>query len=102
VLITDDQQIQTLNREYRNHDHATDVLSFPDGDRLPSGQLLLGQIVISLDAARRQAEQLGHSELRELEELALHGTIHLMGYDHVRDDGDMNQLELSLRQELLS
>jgi probable rRNA maturation factor len=69
---------------------------------LPSGQLLLGQIVISLDAARRQAEQLGHSELRELEELALHGTIHLMGYDHVRDDGDMNQLELRLRQDLLS
>lgn len=102
VLMTDDQQIQALNREYRNHDCATDVLSFPDGDELPSGLTLLGQIVISLETARRQAEQLGHSELRELEELSVHGTIHLLGYDHDQDEGDMNQLELQLRQELLT
>ena len=101
VLITGDRRMQSLNREYRNLDRATDVLSFPDGDRLPTGQLLLGQIVISLDAARRQAEQLGHSELRELEELALHGTVHLLGYDHEQDDGDMNELELRLRRDLL-
>jgi len=63
---------------------------------------LLGQIVISLETARRQAERLGHSELRELEELVVHGTVHLMGYDHEQDDGDMNQLEVQLRQDLLS
>ena len=89
------------NRTYRGREGVTDVLSFPDGDVLPNGRRLLGQIVISLDAARRQAAHLGHSELRELQELVLHGTIHLLGYDHENDDGVMNELELPLRQELL-
>jgi probable rRNA maturation factor len=64
--------------------------------------VLLGQVVVSLDAARRQAEELGHSELRELEELLLHGTLHLLGHDHERDQGAMDALELSLRRELLA
>jgi probable rRNA maturation factor len=101
VLITGDRQIQSLNREYLDRDRATDVLSFPDGDRLPSGRVLLGQIVVSLDAVRRQASELGHDELRELEELVLHGTLHLLGYDHLRDHGEMNELELRLRGGLL-
>ena len=71
------------------------------GDLLPDGGLLLGEIVISLDAARRQAVELGHSELRELEELVLHGTLHLLGHDHEQDDGEMEDLELRLREELL-
>jgi rRNA maturation RNase YbeY len=58
--------------------------------------------VISLDAARRQAEQLGHDEQRELSELVLHGVLHLLGYDHHRDRGEMNRLELRLRGELLA
>jgi probable rRNA maturation factor len=102
LLVTDDPRIQDLNRRYLDRDRPTDVLSFPDGERLPSGAVLLGEIVISLDTARRQAISLGHGELRELEELVLHGTLHLLGYDHDRDRGNMNQLELRLRRELLS
>ena len=101
VLVTDDAAIRRLNRDYLEADRATDVLSFPDGDRLPSGEVLFGQIVISLEAARRQAAQLGHGELRELEELILHGTLHLLGHDHAGDNGEMDELELRLRRELL-
>ncbi len=102
VLITGDDQMRRLNRGWRDRDRSTDVLSFPDGDRLPTGRVLLGQIAVSLDAARRQADELGHSEIRELEELVLHGTIHLLGYDHERDQGEMDELELTLLEELLS
>jgi probable rRNA maturation factor len=68
---------------------------------LPSGLPLLGEIVISVDAAKRQGTELGHGEVRELCELALHGTLHLLGYDHERDQGEMNETELKLRRELL-
>jgi probable rRNA maturation factor len=101
VLVTGDVQMRRLNRGWRDQDLSTDVLSFPDGDLLPSRRVLLGQIVVSLDAARRQAGELGHTELRELEELVLHGTIHLLGYDHERDQGEMDELELKLLEELL-
>ncbi|NOZ78683.1 MAG: rRNA maturation RNase YbeY [Acidobacteria bacterium] len=101
LLLTDDARIQELNRRYLDRDRPTDVLSFPDGDRLPDGFRLLGEIVISLDTARRQAGELGHSTLRELQELALHGVLHLLGYDHERDNGEMERLELRLREELL-
>ncbi|MCD4748291.1 MAG: rRNA maturation RNase YbeY [Thermoanaerobaculales bacterium] len=101
VLITDDARIRALNRQFRDRDEATDVLSFPDGTDLPSGTRLMGQIVISLDTARIQAKSMGHSELRELQELTLHGLIHLCGYDHTADDGDMDVLELNLRREIL-
>ena len=102
LLLTSDEKVRELNNLYRNLDRATDVLSFPDGDRLPSGRRLLGEIVISVDSARRQAAELGHGELRELCELALHGTLHLLGYDHERDEGDMNEIELKLRRDLLT
>jgi probable rRNA maturation factor len=101
VLISDDDRLRALNREYRELDRSTDVLSFPDGDRLPGGRVLLGQIVVSLDAAKRQGREAGHGELRELEELVLHGTLHLVGHDHERDHGEMDAVELRLRQELL-
>jgi probable rRNA maturation factor len=99
VVLTSDQTIRELNQRFRDIDRETDVLSFPDGDELPSGGRLLGEVVISLDSARRQAEALGHGEVRELCELALHGTLHLLGYDHERDHGDMNEVELKLRRE---
>jgi probable rRNA maturation factor len=102
LVLTGDQTMRELNQQFRDIDRATDVLSFPDGDKLPSGRSLLGEIVISLDSARRQAETLGHGEIRELCELALHGTLHLLGYDHERDHGEMNEIELKLRRELLS
>ncbi len=102
LLLTDDRRIRELNHHYLDRDRPTDVLSFPDGDRLPDGAVLLGEIVVSVETARRQAEEGGHGELRELEELVLHGTLHLLGYDHERDRGKMNRLELQLRQEVLS
>jgi probable rRNA maturation factor len=102
VLVSGDSRIRDLNRTYLGRDTPTDVLSFPDGDMLPDGRRLLGQIVVSLDAARRQAETQSHSEIRELQELVLHATLHLLGYDHANDQGEMNSLELGLREELLS
>jgi len=101
VLITGDARIRDLNHRFRDVDRATDVLSFPDGDVLPSGLALLGEIVISLDTARRQAAELGHDEVRELSELALHGVLHLIGYDHENDRGHMNALEIELREEVV-
>jgi probable rRNA maturation factor len=101
LLITDDNTVRDLNRHYRGTDRSTDVLSFADGDVLPTGRRLLGEVVISLDTARRQAEALGHDEVQELSELALHGTLHLLGYDHERDHGKMKNVELRLRDELL-
>jgi len=101
VLIAGDERLRQLNDHYLGRDVPTDVLSFSDGDQLPSGRVLQGEIVISLDAARRQAEELGHDDLRELSELALHGVLHLVGYDHERDHGEMDDLELRLREELL-
>jgi probable rRNA maturation factor len=102
VLVSGDSRIRDLNRTYLGRDTPTDVLSFPDGDMLPDGWRLLGQIAVSLDAARRQAETQSHSEIRELQELVLHATLHLLGYDHTNDQGEMNSLELGLREELLS
>lgn len=101
VLMTGDAEIRALNRQFRKIDAETDVLSFPDGDEMPSGRTLLGQIVISIDAARRQAAEAGISELRELQELTLHGALHLLGHDHQEDKGEMDRLELRLRKELL-
>jgi len=100
ILVTDDRRIQELNLQYRHIDDSTDVLSFPDGTELPEGRVLLGQLVISRDTARIQAEQAGHSEIMELRELALHGVLHLLGYDHSEDQGEMDQLELKLRRDV--
>jgi probable rRNA maturation factor len=102
VLVTGDATIRNLNHRFRDVDAPTDVLSFPDGDTLPDGRLLLGEIAISLDRAREQAGEFGHDEVRELEELLLHGILHLSGFDHDTDDGAMDALELELRQEYLS
>jgi len=102
LVVTGDELIRRLNRDFLGRDRTTDVLSFPDGDILPTGRRFLGEIVVSLDTARRQADEAGHDELRELAELVLHGTLHLLGYDHAGDQGEMNRLELGLREELLS
>jgi probable rRNA maturation factor len=101
LLVTDDERIRDLNRRFRDIDSPTDVLSFPDGDLMPSGMILLGEVVVSLETARRQAEELGHSEIRELSELVLHGILHLLGYDHEKDGGEMDDLELRLGGDLL-
>jgi len=90
LLLTDDQEIQTLNRTYRDLDKSTDVLSFPqDEDAVnESGDTLLGDVVISVETAARQAEEHHLSFNEELILLAIHGILHLLGYDHERSPQD--------------
>ncbi|MGH9379180.1 MAG: rRNA maturation RNase YbeY [Thermoanaerobaculia bacterium] len=94
VRFVSDRQIRDLNRNYRGLDRATDVLSF-QGAATPDGQHL-GDLVIGVPTARRQAQRLGHTLSRELKELVLHGLLHLLGHDHERDEGVMDALELEL------
>jgi probable rRNA maturation factor len=99
VALVSDQRVRTLNRIYRRKDYATDVLSFP-GPRSPQSRVanpFLGDIVIARGVARRQARDAQHSEQTELRVLALHGLLHLLGYDHERDQGQMDRLERRLR-----
>jgi len=90
ILFTDDEEIQSLNSAYRGKDRPTDVLSFPDGDLNPeTGAFQLGSIAISLDTAGRQAAEIGQSLVTELRFLILHGLLHLLGFDHETDNGEM-------------
>jgi probable rRNA maturation factor len=92
VAVVPDACVRALNRTYRGKDYATDVLSFAgDGDDL-------GEIVIARGVARRQAREVGHAETTEFRVLALHGLLHLLGYDHERDDGEMARAERRLRR----
>lgn len=75
-----DSEIQTLNRQYRGKNQPTDVLSFPLADELQPS--LLGDVVISVETAARQAQRRGHSLREELQTLLIHGILHLLGYDH--------------------
>lgn len=104
VILTDNNEIQTINQETRNMDTPTDVLSFPMVDyespsvfdhveddaeayfNLETGELMLGDIVISVDKVEEQAEKYGHSQIRELAFLVAHSMLHLCGYDHMEDE----------------
>jgi probable rRNA maturation factor len=123
LAIVTDREIQTLNRRFRGVDEATDVLSFPAGrpfqGRRPAGLTAsakapaglgeakrrrkgpphIGEVAIARGVARRQAREAGHSELTEWRVLALHGLLHLLGYDHERDDGRMQRVERTLRRK---
>jgi probable rRNA maturation factor len=107
IAFVRDAAIRRLNLSYRGKDRATDVLSFPTGDEAdePAGSLrerdFLGDVVISADTAAGQASEAGHSFEREVSELVIHGILHLCGYDHETDEGEMNRLELRLRRKLL-
>jgi probable rRNA maturation factor len=101
VLVCDDATIRSLNRHFRAKDAATDVLSFPAGYPQPDGPVYLGDVAISLDTSRRQAEAAGVAVLTELKTLLIHALLHLHGYDHEVDDGAMEALEEELRRELL-
>ena len=92
IALVPDRRIRALNRQFRETDRPTDVLSFPAGER---GRL--GDIVIAIGVARSQARKAGHSLGTELRVLALHGLLHLLGYDHERDAGRMARLEARLR-----
>ena len=83
LVLSDDETLQALNKEYAGIDHTTDVLSFPSGEPHPaSGVPYLGDILISVPFAERQANQKGHDLGDELCLLAVHGSLHLLGYDH--------------------
>ncbi len=107
VALVGDRQIRRLNRRFRALDRVTDVLAFPvDGagaapDLWPraSGPRYLGDIVIATGRARRQARAEGHPLTTELRVLALHGLLHLLGYDHERDAGQMERMEGRLRRQ---
>jgi len=94
VAIVSDARVRALNRKFRRKDKETDVLSFPAEE--PG---YLGDVVISSGVAARQARAAGHSLPTELRVLALHGLLHLLGYDHERDDGQMARLERRLRRQ---
>jgi len=97
VLVTGDAAVRRLNAQYRGKDKPTDVLSFPG----PGGEAGLGDIVISVDTAARNAPAVGRSLAQELDILALHGFLHVLGYDHETDRGTMERLEGRLRRRLL-
>jgi probable rRNA maturation factor len=118
IALVSDRRIRELNRDYRRKDYATDVLSFPNAtysanraithsanraihhqSAVSHQQFFLGDIVIARGVARRQARDAGHSERTELRVLALHGLLHLLGYDHERDAGQMRRVEHRLRRQ---
>jgi probable rRNA maturation factor len=82
VLLAGDRRLRDLNQEYMGSDRATDVLSFPAGDPMPGSDTYLGDIAISIPRARIQAAEAGHPVSDELQLLAIHATLHLLGYDH--------------------
>lgn len=101
VMLTDDEGIQTVNREFRGVDRATDVLSFPLNELSPgefdedmcerdmdSGAVMLGDMMISIPRCEEQGEEFGHGYKREIMYLTVHSVLHLLGYDHI-DEGEM-------------
>lgn len=97
LVLTGDRAVRALNARYRGKDKPTDVLSFPG----PGGEAGLGDIVISVDTAARNAKEYGRTLPQELDILALHGFLHVLGYDHETDDGTMDRLEKRLRRRIL-
>src|SRR5260370_1393639 len=95
-LVTNDKEVRRLNREFRNQDYATDVLSFPAAD---SGAFL-GDIAISFAKAKQQAAEHGHGVAQEVQILMLHGLLHLLGMDHETDGGQMARAERKWRETL--
>ena len=109
VAVVSDARVRALNRSYRGKDSTTDVLSFTSELRAPGSGLqaprqsrldaFLGDIVIARGVARRQAREAGHDERTEWRVLALHGLLHLLGYDHETDHGTMARIEARLRRK---
>jgi probable rRNA maturation factor len=98
VLLTTDAAIRRLNLQFRGKNKATDVLSFPAD--VPGPIKIAGDLAISVNTARRQADERGHSLASEIKVLTLHGLLHLAGYDHEADSGDMARREQKLRAKL--
>jgi probable rRNA maturation factor len=98
VLVTSSRELQQLNRRFRGKNTPTDVLSFPAIPGLM--QAFAGDIAISAEIAARNARQLGHTAAEEIRVLTLHAVLHLAGYDHELDDGEMQRKEAHLRKSL--
>lgn len=98
VLVTSSRELRGLNRRFRGQDKPTDVLSFPPMPGLVDG--LAGDIAISAEIAARNARMLGHAPAQEIKVLVLHGMLHLAGYDHEHDEGEMAKKENALRKAL--
>jgi probable rRNA maturation factor len=94
VAIVSDRRMRALNRQFRGKDKVTDVLSFPSDERG-----FMGDIVVASGVAKQQAKAAGHSVQTEIRVLALHGLLHLLGYDHEHDDGKMARFEAKLRKK---
>jgi probable rRNA maturation factor len=102
IVLVSDSTLKKLNHQFRGRNYATDVLSFPVQRERFEQELKtsLGEVVISLDRAAVQAQENGLTFANEVEQLILHGLLHLCGYDHEIDNGEMNRLELRLRRKL--
>ncbi len=101
VLVTNSSELRSLNRRFRKKDKATDVLSFPSPQAVRGdASNAAGDVAISFDIARENARRLGHSVSDEVKILVLHGILHLAGFDHERDNGEMARKESRLRREL--
>ena len=102
IAFISDRKMRELNRTFRSKDSTTDVLSFPfEAEDFESQEdNNLGDIVISVEQAERQAVENNLDFETEIKQLVLHGVLHLCGYDHEADDGEMNNLELKYRQKL--
>jgi len=105
VLLADDATLKRLNKTFRGKDKSTDVLSFPAGPSTvffgePDAPELAGDLAISLETASRQASRFGHTPAEEVRILLLHGLLHLAGFDHETDSGEMAAREAELRQQL--
>ena len=99
VLVTSNAEMKTLNRRFRGKDKPTDVLSFPAAADTPRKKFA-GEIAISAEMAAQNARALGHPPAQEVKILALHGILHLQGYDHEADNGQMARRENQLRAKL--
>ncbi|MBI5043210.1 MAG: rRNA maturation RNase YbeY [Nitrospirae bacterium] len=104
ILLVNDIQMQEMNRLYRNKDKATDVLAFSmrDGEHSDINPNLLGDIVISLPTARRQAKEKGHGIYDEIAVLLVHGILHLIGYDHEKGKKEEERMRRKERKVLVS
>jgi len=102
ILLTDDAQVQELNRDYRQQDKPTNVLSFAaldeDSPLPPDGPILLGDVIVAYQTTEREARDEGKSFADHLSHLVVHGVLHLLGYDHLGDDEaeEMESLERSI------
>jgi probable rRNA maturation factor len=101
VLVTSSSELKSLNRRFRGADKATDVLSFPAPPaKRRQSRSTAGEVAISADIARESARRMGHSVADEVKILVLHGILHLAGFDHERDNGEMARKESWLRRQL--